>query len=167
MRTNEHYLRNAGLVVPLLHAGWPVDAEMVAAIRSEQGQPYRVEAPNTGQAVYFILNHHEFLAAAARAGALDVNLLRQTIRGVVIGLVEVFAPLIRTLRETNPASLRNLVHLYRQFTGTCWADAPDLGPEFPWDRRLNPEPWLARWRRRFGPFIPLARRGRRGRSGAA
>ena len=95
IRTDDNYLRNAGLVVPLLRGGRPIDADMVASIRRMQGLPYTVEAPNIGQAVYFILNHHEFLAAAARAGALDTNLLRQTIRGVVVGLVRILGTGIR------------------------------------------------------------------------
>jgi hypothetical protein len=126
LRTDKEYLINSGMVTARTAVGTPLSETEVETLLAERVEPYEVSKPNFGQAAVFVLNQYEFIAAAAMAGAMDRHLLRQTIRGVVIRLVTVFAPLIRRLRAENPSTFRNLVLLYRAFAPR--RGRPDLGP---------------------------------------
>lgn len=81
------------------------------------------------QDVDFMLNQYEFLAAAARLNALEIDLLRNTIRSTVLGLMLTFEPYIKDERGRAPNTWQNLVWLAQKFDRKVWnADNGRLGP---------------------------------------
>ncbi len=81
-----------------------------------------VDNPSFTDASSFVLNQYEFLAAAARQGAVDQDLLQETIAGSLSGLVETYAPVILKIRTSTDKNedrksenvFKNIVWLYRE-----------------------------------------------------
>ncbi len=77
----------------------------------------------------FILNQYEFLAAGARLGAIDKEMLRETLRSAVLGFACAFEDYIRYERQSNPRIWQNLVWLCAEFDRAHWSKrAMRLGP---------------------------------------
>jgi hypothetical protein len=131
LRTDREYLINAGVIQPRMTISRPIRDADVDRILEDRARPYAVGAPNFGQAAIFVLNQYEFIAAAAMAGAVDIHMLRQTIRSVILRLALVFGPLIRRIRADNPLILANFVRLHGLMAATAEDRAVDLGPKPP------------------------------------
>ncbi|MEM6312099.1 MAG: hypothetical protein AAF754_18890 [Pseudomonadota bacterium] len=126
LRTDREYLINALRVEaePGLVFGVPLNSALQTKFRDEKPSK-NVDNPSFGQAARFLLNQYEFIAAAARLGQLDEEMLRNTIKSGFGSLVKTFAPVIAVRREGHPDSMANIVWLYRRL----YQDhALDLGP---------------------------------------
>lgn len=86
----------------------------------------KIESPSFSDASLFILNQYEFLAASAKLGAMDIELLNKTVRGLICYYVPMYAPLLKHLRKTSPTTYENLVWLYREFSGDFKVDLGDF-----------------------------------------
>lgn len=115
LRTDREYLINAYVVRQGVGGtvGKPLSREALQAFDNTQANSCIAE-PSFRDASLFVLNQYEFLAAAIRSGAADYHLVRSTMRGPIISLVDTYAPAIRTLRAHNPRSMENLLWLYRR-----------------------------------------------------
>ena len=78
--------------------------------------------------VNFIINQYEFMAVAVRMGVMDEDMLRETVRGSICGLVESFAPYILEVRKDRRENWENLIWLYLRFTEKRGLDLPEIGP---------------------------------------
>ncbi|MGH1367492.1 MAG: DUF4760 domain-containing protein [Maritimibacter sp.] len=92
------------------------------------------KSDNFKYAVDFTLNQYEFLAASARIGSVELELLRQTVRGTILGLLTTFEPYVRAERLQNPLVWSNLTWLANEFAPADWAFH---------DGRLGPRPHFA------------------------
>ena len=125
LRTDREYLINAFVLkVELPDFGQPLNDEMYQRFL-DTSEPSSIDQPSFSDASRFVLNQYEFLAAAARQGAVDQELLKETIKSVLSGLVHTYQPAIIVLRKKNKNTYRNLIWLYRKQTGDS---ALDLGP---------------------------------------
>lgn len=126
LRTDREYLINALRVEAQkgVTLGKPLTPELITEFKTG-AKSSDVDKPSFGQASRFVLNQYEFIAAAARLGQLDEEMLRNSIRAAFGTLVQTFAPVIRERRLRHPETMSNLVWLYQRFypdRGT------DLGP---------------------------------------
>lgn len=123
LRTDREYLIAATIMRRHVRLGADLSEEALAALLTERtitppgdtGETAPDFAPGFTDAVDFVLNQNEFLAAGVREGAMDERLLQATQRGVVLGLGKTLAPYIRATRADNPRIWENLVCLFHRF----------------------------------------------------
>lgn len=140
LRTDREYLIAANMLRGHQRLGEPLSDEALAALTATRKiKPIpekRSEIPPTfnptfAEAVDFVLNQNEFLAAGIEEGAMDYRLLEATQRGVVLGLGTTFAPYIRATRDPltgNPRTWENFVCLFHRMARNSASHARiDLG----------------------------------------
>ena len=115
LRTDREYLINAALVKQHMPSKGELDEASVALFFLKPPAPSKVDDPSFNDASSFVLNQYEFLAAATEMGVMDEELLRRTVRGAVVTLVEAYAPVIKRIRTKRPTVFDNLIWLYRRF----------------------------------------------------
>jgi hypothetical protein len=64
------------------------------------------------QSLVYILNHYEFVAVGIRFGDLDEEILKQTMRGIVVSLYQYVELYIIMLQESRPSAYEHLTALY-------------------------------------------------------
>lgn len=150
LRNDREYIAAAMRITRHIQIGRPIDEATVERLEAarrtpDPDEPYDPANPPLHHAVSFVLNQYEFMAAAVWLREMDKTLLEQTVRGVVIGLVRTFAPLIAFRRQTTPETWQNLVWLYDAFTeGMAAHERPELGPPPHGPaRRAGAAPWYA------------------------
>ena len=120
LRTDREYLINAAVVkkeFPTLSDPKPMNkSQKKRFLNPPKDEISTVDKPSFADASGFVLNQYEFLAAAARQGAVDEELLKETITGVLRGIVVTYSPAIAQLRQKNASTFQNLVWLYREFS---------------------------------------------------
>lgn len=140
LRTDKDYLRRAMLVKDSLKGDFTRPVSGVLRQQLTLGPPPRGLCQSCGRlhdpasggpngeapvddfpsSVDFMMNHYEFLAAAARRGALDLEMLRQTIRSTSLGLATAFEPYIRAERRARPRIWQNFVWMVSDFDPEAW-----------------------------------------------
>ncbi|MFY0634604.1 MAG: DUF4760 domain-containing protein [Vannielia sp.] len=114
LRTDREYLINAYVVrnraMPL---GRALSSDQLAAFWDDSGKS-SIDNPSFFDASRFLLNQYEFLAAGVRSGAIDYLIVRQTLRGTIIAIVNTYAAPIRKMRIENPRVFEHLLWLYRR-----------------------------------------------------
>ena len=124
LRTDREYLIAANKLRGHQRLGEPLNDAARAALEAERiikpatekrGDPAPTFNPTFAEAVDFVLNQNEFLAAGVREGAMDMRLLEATQRGVVLGLGKTFQDYIRDVRAKSPRTWENLVLLHHRF----------------------------------------------------
>lgn len=147
LRTDREYLTNAFVMEQTISEfGKELKQSEIDLFHNQQGV-FSVDNPSFSQASRFILNQYEFIAAACKQGLLDEVMLAETMRGPFIGVIKTYRPIIEDRRNKVPASLENLVWLYRRFTGDYNLE---LGP---------PLPTKGYFSKRFGKLIGVVRQG--------
>ena len=115
LRTDREYLINAYVVRQTIGAlGKPLGGAARRAFE-DTGAASEVDAPSFRDASLFVLNQYEFLAAGVRSGSVDYALVKTTMRGPLINVVQTYAAQINGFRAGNPRSFDNLLWLYRRF----------------------------------------------------
>ncbi len=130
LRTDREYLEAAKAIkrrLPRLGETAPEDVlnELRNPPRRQMGSP---DFLGFASSVDFVMNQYEFMAAGVRLGVMDKALLRETIRGVLTGLVITLAPFIAEVRTRKPQTWRNLIWLYDRFRTPDDGARPELGP---------------------------------------
>ena len=114
LRTDERYLANVLVVKENVKFGTPLTETKAADFR-KLGTLSTIDKPSFRDASIFVLNQYEFVAAAARSGAVDLHLLDQTVGGTVVDLVKTYAEEIKEFRKKNKRTFENLIWLECKF----------------------------------------------------
>lgn len=126
LRTNEIYLRSASIIRDKIgNDRTPLSQNAIDEILDKRAS-LDLQNPSFSDATYFVLNQYEFIAAAARLGAMDTELLENTVSSAVKHIAYIFAPLISKIRKQQPSAYENLVWLYREFTDDWKTDFGDF-----------------------------------------
>lgn len=67
------------------------------------------------EAIKYTLNYYEFIAVGIRCGDLDMEMMRETIKGNLIETYRLFRPLINAVSRDS-AVMKNLKALYREWS---------------------------------------------------
>lgn len=70
---------------------------------------------NIEQSFVYVLNHYEFVAVGIRSGDLDEDIIRQAMRGIVVGLYEYASAYIKRMQGQSPQAYEHLTALYHRW----------------------------------------------------
>ena len=88
-----------------------ITREMIAAARAS-GDEARTRGAD---AVVYVLNYYEYLAAGVLCGDLDYDVIVRNMRGIIIYYYEMCEPFIRQHRQANPKAFENITKLRTHF----------------------------------------------------
>lgn len=88
-----------------------ITREMVAAARGSKDE----QRAKGGDAVVYILNYYEYLAAGVLCGDLDYDVIARNMRGILIYYYDMCEPFIRQHRTANPKAFENITKLRTHF----------------------------------------------------
>ncbi len=124
LRTDKDYLSRAKQVRDMLGGDFsrPAGAELISYLCSgaPTQDPQLKDMRDFVEAVDFMLNQYEFIAAAARLGAIDTELLRQTIRSTTLNLSTAFEAYIQYERRKHPRIWANMAWMASEFDPVNW-----------------------------------------------
>lgn len=128
LRLDRDYIERSSIVHDAIRADPTAEWEKplppsLAAKFNERDSAIHSKEPTFREASLFLLNQYEFLASAARSGAIDIVLIDDALRAPIRGLVETYSTQICLMRRSDPNHYQNLIWVYERLNRKkFWCD---------------------------------------------